>query len=184
MKSNRKPLTYEYEHNRAYSRYRWASRLIIWIGVLNVVSLLVSIIQFTRGEAEPFFYFCFASNDLIFQLLLLIPNFFLNYRWLYFLIAIIIALASTSGMVLLGVYASQGKRKALWASMIIYLIDSLLIIPCYFVGEYAVSILLMSILHIVFLTIIAIAIYYYNKIIIIAEKYHILKEEGEENEHI
>ena len=179
---NKRPLTYEEEHNKAYDRFKKSSRLLIWVGALNVISLLISIINYFTIQKNLYFYFCFGFNDLIFQSLALIPNFFNNMTILYFIVIVLIALLSSAGAILLSVFASQGKKKYIFGSIIFYLIDTLMIIPCAFLGESYISILLMSVLHIVILSILIVSIYEYYKIIEIAKRYGVLKErEGDEN---
>ena len=179
IKKEKKPLTYQEEHNKALDRFKKSSRLIIWVGVLNVISLLIAIINYFTQETTLYFYFCFGFNDLIFQLLAMIPSFFKDFTVLYMISIIAIALLSSAGAVLLGVFASQGKKKFLWASIIFYMVDTLFIIPCAIIGESYISILLMSVLHIIILAILIIAIYEFYKIIEIAKRYGVLKENKE-----
>ena len=187
-KKEKKPLSYKEEHNKALDRFHKSSRLLIWVGALNVISLLVAIIQYTSGNGSLFFYFCFGCNDLIFQAIANIPNFFTNYTVLYFVIIVAIALLTTTGAVLLGVFASQGKKKWLFASLIFYMLDTLCIIPCAFLGETYISILSMSVIHVAILALIVVAVYEYYKIINIAERHGVLKpnneSEGENNASI
>ena len=178
-RKEKRPLTYKEEHNKTLDRFRKSSRLLIWVGAFNVISLLVAIIQYASGTGSLFFYFCFGCNDLLFQAIARIPNFFINHTILYFVIIVIIALITTAGAVLLGVFASQGKKKFLFGSLIFYMLDTLCIIPCAFLGETYISILSMSVLHVAILSIIVIAVYEYYKIINIAKKHGILKEKEE-----
>lgn len=179
FRKNKEPLSYKEEHNNAYERFHKSSRLLIWAGALNVISLLVSIIQFTVDKETLYFYFCFGSNDLFFMALAHIPNFIEQYIALYFVVIVIIALLTSVGAILLGVFASQGKKKPLFGSLIFYGIDTLFIIPCAFIGESYVSILLMSVLHVVILSIIVFAVYEYYKVIEIARRYGVLKQNNE-----
>ena len=178
-RAKKEPLSYREEHNKAYDRFKKSSRLLIWVGALNVISLLVSIIQFATGTNELFFYFCFGINDVIFQALANIPNFFASYTVWYFIIIVTIALLTTTGAVLLGVFASQGKKTFLFASLIFYMIDTLAIIPCALLGESYISILLMSVLHVAILAIIIVSVYEYYQIIAIAEKHGVIKQKEE-----
>ena len=181
----KEPLSYKEEHNKALDRFKKSSRLLIWVGALNVISLLISIIQFATGSSELFFYFCFGIDDVIFQALANIPYFFAHYTVWYFVIIVTIALLTTTGAVLLGVFASQGKKKFLYASLIFYMVDTLTIIPCALLGEIYISILLMSVLHVAILAIIVVSVYEFYRIIAIAEKHGVLKQnlesEGDEN---
>ena len=60
IKKEKKPLTYQEEHNKALDRFKKSSRLIIWVGVLNVISLLIAIINYFTQETTLYFYFCFG----------------------------------------------------------------------------------------------------------------------------
>lgn len=182
QKKKKEPLSYKEEHNRTLERFRKSSRLLIWVGALNVISLLVSIIQFVIDGETLYFYFCFGSNDLIFRSLMHVPDILNKFIALYFVIIVIIALATSAGAILLGVFASQGKKKPLFGSLIFYAIDTLLIIPCAFVGESYISILLMSVIHVAILFIIIFAVYEYYKIIEIAKRYGVLKQSIESEE--
>ena len=175
-KVRREPPTYKEIHNKTLERFKKSSRLIIWAGVLNVISLLISIIQFATIKDNLYFYFCFGCNDLIFRSLMYIPNFVNKFIVLYFIVIVLIAILTTSLAVILGVFGSQGKKKALWGSLIFYTIDTTFIIPCIFIGESTISIILMSVLHIAILLIIIFAVYEYYKIIEIAKRYGVLKE--------
>ena len=90
---------------------------------------------------------------------------------------------TTAGAVLLSVFASQGKKKWLWAAVIAYAIDALLIIASYFLGENIASIWMMFGLHLIVLGFLAIAVREYYKIIEIAVKHGVIKQrnEGEQN---
>lgn len=185
-KKKEKPvLTYEEEHNKHFWRYQKSSRVLIWAGAINFVSLVVSIIQaIVTKESSLFFYFCFGIDDVIFQALALIPFFQTDVGSYFYLASIIlVAMITTAGAVLLSVFASQGKKKWLWAAVIAYAIDALLIIASYFLGENIASIWMMFGLHLIVLGFLAIAVREYYKIIEIAVKHGVIKQrnEGEQN---
>ena len=180
-KKEKPVLTYEEEHNKHFWRFQKSSRVLIWAGAINFVSLVVSIIQaIVNKESSLVFYFCFGIDDVIFQSLALIP-FFQTTTGSYFYLAaiILVAIITTSGAVLLSVFASQGKKKWLWASVIAYAIDALLIIPAYFLGENIASIWMMFALHLIVLGFLAIAVREYYKIIEIAIKHGVIKNQNE-----
>ena len=178
-------LTYEEEHNKHFWRYQKSSRVLIWAGAINFVSLVVSIIQaIVTKESSLFFYFCFGIDDVIFQALALIPFFQTDVGSYFYLASIVlVAMITTAGAVLLSVFASQGKKKWLWAAVIAYAIDALLIIASYFLGENIASIWMMFALHLIVLGFLAIAVREYYKIIEIAVKHGVIKQrnEGEQN---
>ncbi len=185
-KKKEKPvLTYEEEHNKHFWRYQKSSRVLIWAGAINFVSLVVSIIQaIVTKESSLFFYFCFGIDDVIFQALALIPFFQTDVGSYFYLASIVlVAMITTAGAVLLSVFASQGKKKWLWAAVIAYAIDALLIIASYFLGENIASIWMMFALHLIVLGFLAIAVREYYKIIEIAVKHGVIKQrnEGEQN---
>ena len=179
-KRQKRILTYEEEHNKHFWRYQKASRVLIWAGAINVVSLIVSVIQSLVNKTTLFFYLCFGLDDVLYQVLRLVP-FFQTSTGAYFYIASILAISiiTSSGAVLISVFASQGKKNYLWAMVIAYAIDSLLIIASYFLGENIASIWMMFALHIIILAFLAIAVYEYYKIIEVAIRHGVIKNKNE-----
>ena len=72
-KRPKKVLTYEEEHNLHYGRFQRSSHAFLWAAIINVIGLIVIIVQATQGQSELSFYINFASCDLIFRSLALIP---------------------------------------------------------------------------------------------------------------
>lgn len=175
-RKNKRELTYKEEHNKHFFRFQKASRVMIWAGAISFISLVVSVLQALQKQSALFFYFCFGIDDVIFRALTFIPYFQNNNGFvLYIVLIFIISIITTAGAVLLSVYASQGKKKPLWAMFIIYAIDTLAIIGSYFLGENIISIWMMFGLHVIVLAFLGIAIYEYYKVIEVAVKHGALK---------
>lgn len=175
-KKSKKPLTYEEAHNKAFSKYRKSSQILVWAGVLNVIGLIVAFIQLNN---EPYVFnpfLCFASNNLIIRLLMSIQSMEkLNFLW--YIISTIVAIASGTGMIICGVFAQQGKRVPLFLGFSLYIIDMFCIIPLNFVGESTSNLWLIAGIHVIIIAFLAIAVYEYFNIIKIALKYNKLKGE-------
>ena len=168
--SKKKELTYEEAHNKAFARFRKSSQILIWSGALNVLGLLISLVQL---NSEPFLFnpfLCYASNNLIIRALTYIPG-FSSYSVIWYVVSILVAIASSTGMIILGVFASQGKRYPLFIGSGIYLIDLFFVIPLVFVGESISNMWLSAAIHIIILVFLGFAIYEYFNIIKLALKH-------------
>ena len=184
QKKAKKPrvLSYEEKHNRHYGYFSKASRVLLWAGIINVVSLLVSIIQaYTNEGSSIYFYFCFGFNDLIFKLLYNNVTYFsTSGMWLYIIIIILIAMISSAGSVLLSINAAKGKKFFLWFGFGFYIIDTLLIALCYyFGGESITSIWFMIAFHAIIIAFQCVSLYEYYKIVALAKQYGMLKAKEE-----
>lgn len=182
FKSKKKDLTYEEEHNKAYSAYKKASQIGIWAGVLNVIGLLIAIIQVNSEEMAFNLFFCFGAEHLFLKGILKTP-FMQNNVPLFYVIGAITAILISTYFILTSVFAKQGKRKALYMMFIGYCVDTLCLIPLGASGiETATNLWLSGAIHAIIFIFMAIALYEYYKIINIAIKYNILKEvEGDTN---
>lgn len=176
-KKEKKPLTYAEAHNKAFWAFHKSSRIMIWAGVLNVAGLIVGIVQRFTEALEPAFFItdtylssklggsffnfslCFSTNSFVFRLFEA-----MNLGDIGFLSIIIgIAIVFTAGAVLLGVFASQGKKWALVGEVVFYILDMAMIIPCYLIGEAIIYLWIMIGLHVIILGFLGVAIYqYYN----------------------
>ena len=173
-KRPKKELTYEEAHNKAFSRYKKSSQILIWAGALNVIGLIVAFAQLNTETFSFNPFLCFASNNLIFRLLTYIP-WLKDVDFLWYIFCIIIAIASSAGLVLLGVFAQQGKKSALFTGVGLYLFDTFCVISLNFVGESITNLWLVAGIHVIIMAFLCVAIYEYFNIIKIAEKYGILK---------
>ena len=175
FKKNKKPLTYEEAHNKAFSRYRKAAQIMIWAGALNVIGLIVALIQL-NSETKTFSPFlCFSTNNLCFRLMMFIPGLeSINFLW-YFL-CIIIAIIFGAGMAACGVFAQQGKKIPLFIGLVFYTIDMFTTISLNFVGESTANLWLISGIHVIIIVFLAIAVYEYFNIIKLAIKHNKIKE--------
>lgn len=184
IKRPKRVLTYEEKHNRYLGNFKKFASVLIWVGVLNVVSLIIALIQAVTGQAAMFFTFCFGFSNLSFRLLGLIKIFHEGWEWLYYVLVFIIAILFSSISIIIGVFSGQAKKKYLWLGFILYIIDTLAIIPCrLFLGENDSVMWMMFLLHIIVIGFIAFAIMQYYRIIDLAinhQKIKPVEKKGEE----
>ena len=177
-------LTYEEEHNLHYGRFQRSSHAFLWAAIINVIGLIVTIVQATQGQTELSFYINFASCDLIFRSLALIPYFNSGGEWLYVILIILVAALFSGLAIWLSVTASQGKIKLLWLELILYVVDLFVVLPCYFFFGEAESVLwAMFILHAIVIFFMVWSLYEYYRIKDLAIQHGRLKEESEEQEN-
>ena len=177
-------LTYEEEHNLHYGRFQRSSHAFLWAAIINVIGLIVTIVQATQGQTELSFYINFASCDLIFRSLALIPYFNSGGEWLYIILIILVAALFSGLAIWLSVTASQGKIKLLWLELILYVVDLFVVLPCYFFFGEAESVLwAMFILHAIVIFFMVWSLYEYYRIKDLAIQHGRLKEESEEQEN-
>ncbi len=161
-------------HNNAVIKYRRASRTFIWAGVVNFVGLIIGIVQHYTVEAnadQPIpFYFCFGMNDLLF-------SWFESFNMpiaLFWVIVSLIALATTAGAVLLGVYASMGKKKVLIAMISAYGADWLLLILkniLFFSRDGAAGLIVNLGIHVIISFFLIVAVYQFYNVINIEKRF-------------
>ncbi len=173
--------SYEEKHNKRYNWFTKSARILLWVGIFNVISLIVSLIQSVVYSYEMYFYFCFAINDLIYRLLwIYIPWFQTSPGiWVYTVIIVLIAIAVTAGVTIISLRGAKGKKNWLWGGLIFMIIDTFIILLCYFFAQESDnSIWLMFSFHMVGVIGQVIAIYEYYKIIDLAKEYNMLKKPG------
>ena len=170
-KREKRVRTYEEQHNRAYGNFKKFSSALIWVGILNVLSLIVALIQSVTGNGAIFFTFCFGISNLSFRLLGLVEFFHNGGEWLYYVLIFLIAILFSAGSVLCGVFSTQAKKKYLWLGLLAYTVDMFLIIPCrVHLGEND-SVMWMSLgLHIIVIGFLGYGLTLYYKIIDLAIK--------------
>lgn len=161
-------------HNSAVIRFRRASRIFIWAGVVNFVGLIIGIVQHytdsANAESPIPFYFCFGLNDLLFSWF----ETFNLHPALFWVIVGVIALATTAGAVLLGVYASMGKKKVLFAMIIAYGVDWLFILVknlLLFERDGLIGLLLNVGIHVIISFFIIVAVYQFYNVINIEKRF-------------
>lgn len=186
-KRERAPRSYVETHNSAVIKYQRAARIMIWAGVLNFVGLIISHIQLVMGQVEKIqFHFCFGISNFFFNLLrdrADMPS------GGFYTIIYIVSLALTIGAVLLGVYSSQGKKKFLFASLISYFVDWVMMLVAFFTAVDPQSELMVLFfsggIHIIITFFLVFALYEYYNVINIEKRFEkptVNKEpEGEEN---
>lgn len=196
MKSrkNKKELTYAEAHNKAFWAYNKASRVLIWVGILNVIGLMIGIIQHSMIHPDNYYKFsvesllgasivksgfqyslCLASNSFMFRLIEIQAfNLFENpsLSFVGFIsICVIIAILFAAGCVYISMQASLGKKWALYTAIGFYLFDTLMISGCYIIGEASELLWIIAGLHVIVLVFLFIALYQYYKLLEIEKRY-------------
>ena len=105
----------------------------MWAGIVSVVGLLISIVQFYTQDpanqtiANVPFYFCFGTCELLFVWFesLGLKD---NIPALFWVIVAVLTLALTAGSVLLALFASQGKKKLLITMVAAYGADWIMVL--------------------------------------------------------
>ncbi len=181
QKRTKRVKSYEEKHNRRYSWFTKSARILLWVGIFNVISLIVSLIQSVVYGYEMYFYFCFAINDLIYRLLwIYVPWFQTSVGfWFYIVIIIAIAILVTALVTIISLWGAKGKKDWLWAGLIFMAVDTFVILLCYFFAqEDDTSLWLMFSFHMIGVVAQVIALYEYYKIIDLAKEYNMLKKPG------
>lgn len=177
IKKEKKPLTYVEAHNKAFWAFHKSSRILVWAGILNVAGLLISLIQTTDASIPPAYFI--DSSYLAARLISTNYNFSLGFSTGSFVFRllegvemhvagfiasiIVIAIVLSAISIILGVFASQGKKWALFTGFGLYLADMAMIIACYALGEPASYLWIMIGVHVVILAFLIVAVFqYYN----------------------
>jgi hypothetical protein len=176
-RKEKKQLTYAEAHNKAFWAFHKSSRILIWAGVLNMAGLLITLLQGYIDSLQPQY---FIEGTVLFNTLMATRfNYSLGFSIdslfnrliemqsladVWFVISIIaIAIVMSAFSIMLGVFASQGKKIALFGGTAFYLLDFVAIIGCYLLGEPSIYLWIMFGLHIVILFFLLVAIFeYYN----------------------
>ena len=168
-KGNR-TVSYIDAHNTAVIRYRRACKAFIWVGVVNFIGLIIGIIQyFIQDSGWLPFYYCFGINDFTFSLLF--PIMGVKSVWFWIIVATF-SLATTAGAVLLGVFSSYGKKIYLFAMIIAYFIDWIMVFLAHFVaGEDLLGLMINAGIHVVASFFIIMALYQYYNVINIEKRF-------------
>ena len=167
---NRGPASYVDLHNGAVIRYRRACKAFIWVGVVNFIGLIIGIIQyFIQNSGWLPFYYCFGICDFTFSMLF--PLMGIKSVGFWFIVAGL-SLATTVGAVLLGVFSSYGKKKFLFAMIIAYFVDWIMIFLAHFVaGEDLLGLMINAGIHVVASFFIIMALYQYYNVLNIEKRF-------------
>ena len=170
----KKEASYVDLHNNAVIKYRRAARTFIWAGIVNFVGLIIGVVQHYTIEAnadQPIpFYFCFGLNDFLF-------SWFESFNMpiaLFWVFASLIALATTAGAVLLGVYAAMGKKKILIAMISAYGIDWLFLIlksTLFFARDGLFGLFINLGIHVIISFFIIVAVYQFYNVVNIEKRF-------------
>ena len=162
-------VSYVDSHNNAVIRYRRCCKAFIWVGVVNFVGLIVGIIQYyAQGtESSVPFYYCFGVCDMLFSAL----YGSIHIAWFYVIVAAT-SLLTTSGAVLLGLFASYGKKRFLYTMAIVYLVDWVVVILNYaLITRNLIGLLINAGIHAIATFFIIMAIYQYYNVINIEKRF-------------
>lgn len=189
-KNKVREVSYVDTHNRAVIRYRRACRTFIWVGVVNFVGLLIGIIQYYTQKSDWMtFCYCFGVSDFLFSLLF--PRMGETSVWFWLIVAFF-SIITTAGAVLLGVFSSYGKKKVLFAMVIAYFVDWIMVFLAHFVaGEDLLGFLINAGIHVIASFFIILAIYQYYMVLNIEKRFKDIptvaemkeKEKAEETEN-
>lgn len=187
FKNKNRQISYVDSHNKAVIRYRRACRAFIWVGVVNFIGLIIGIVQYFTQSRDwmPFFY-CFGICDFTFSMLF--PVMGVTSPWFWIIVAFL-SLATTAGAVLLGVFSSYGKKVYLFAMIIAYFIDWIMVFLAHFVaGEDLLGLFINAGIHIIASFFIIMALYQYYNVINIEKRFKDIPtvaemKEKEEKEH-
>ncbi len=170
----KKEASYVDLHNNAVIKYRRAARTFIWAGVVNFVGLIIGVVQHYTIEAnaeQPIpFYFCFGFNDFLFSWF----ESFNMHIALFWVIASVIALATTAGAVLLGVYAAMGKKKILISMIAAYGVDWLFLIlksTLFFARDGLLGLFINLGIHMIISFFLVVAVYQFYNVINIEKRF-------------
>ena len=170
----KKEASYVDLHNNAVIKYRRAARTFIWAGIVNFVGLIIGVVQHYTIEANADqsipFYFCFGLNDFLFSWF----ESFNMHIALFWVLASVIALATTAGAVLLGVYAAMGKKKVLIAMISAYGIDWLFLIlksTLFFTRDGLLGLFINLGIHVIISFFIIVAVYQFYNVINIEKRF-------------
>lgn len=165
----RTPASYVYLHNRAVNRYRQSSRILLWGGILNFAGLGIGVSQhfINQSTTKIPFYLCFGISDFLFTLT---QNHIED--WVFWTLVISLTLILSSLAALLGVLASQGKKKYLIISVISYFIDWIFVFLAMFIaGETIEGFLFNSGIHAVITFFLVVALYQYRQVLEIEKRF-------------
>ena len=177
----RGPVSYVDTHNAAVIRYRRYCKSFIWVGIINFIGLLVGIIQYyiqSASDKVPFYY-CFGFSDFAFNLLAYtgMP------AWLFWIVVVLLSILTTSGAVLLGLFASQGKKKFLIGMLVAYLLDWIFCLLAYFVaGEEVIGLMINAGIHVVASFFLIMALYEYYQVLNIEKRFKNIPTVAEQKE--
>lgn len=192
-KKSKKVLTYAQAHNKALRSYQKSSRIMIWAGVFNIFGLMIDLIQNATQQISPATFiegtllgnslsfstyqyaFCFSSNSFLFRIFEMLTFYrlgdpSLDFVW-FIVIIMAISLIFSSLAILAGIYASQGKKIAFYGQIIFYLVDTIMILACYLIGEASEYLWIMLGLHVIIWFFLIISIYEYYHLFAIEKIY-------------
>ena len=168
---NRGPVSYIDTHNAAVIRYRRYCRAFVWVGIVNFIGLLVGIIQYyiqSQTDKVPFYY-CFGVSDFLFNMLAYakgLPTF------IFWVIVFFFTVLTTAGAVVLGLFASFGRKKFLFAMVGAYFLDWIFTFLAFFVaGEDTIGLMINAGIHVVATFFVIMSVYQYYAVLNVEKRF-------------
>ncbi len=163
----KKKMSYVDAHNNAVRAYKKASTSIIFIGIFNVIGAIFYLVQINDVGDFAGQFLCLGLNMFIFSIPPVGEFLISNLPWSV-IIYILLFFSFGALYAFLGVMANRGKGKYLYASLILYLIDWVFLLCCYFYLNAFLSsnsVFLMIGVHLIVTVFLFMAIYQYHKVI-------------------
>lgn len=176
-KAKKKPLTYEEAHNKALRLYSKTALFLLWIGVLNVLSSLIGVIQVAKsGGNWPSSGYALATS---FQIAINFALSHLNIPVWDSLLIFFISVLFGALFAFLGLISTKGYKVPLIIGISLYFLDFIALFLIYFLyidPMNMTNFFFSLILHIFLLGGLFVAVYNYIKIIRLEVKYKGNKE--------
>lgn len=161
--------SYAYLHNRILKQYRRASLYIIWVAILNIMAIALAAITLINAETgNGFGYGAFFNH--VGLALIAINEATQPEIYMYLLYAFLLSIPYSGLFIFLGLQAYHGSRKCLYTSVVLYGLDTLLLVIVFFsyISEDGV---LAIIIHIVIMAMLVLACYKRIELIDLSKKY-------------
>ncbi len=130
------PPTYLESHNKAVKSFKRNASVFIFIGILNVIGAIFFLIPLSTDNDYMAQFLCLSTEMFIVTLDPVMDVMLSSTLWSS-IIFMVISAAIGGVLIWLGVFARLGKKKYLYASIIIAIVDWIFLILCYSVrGEW------------------------------------------------
>ncbi len=131
------PPTYLESHNKAVKSYKRNASVFIFIGILNVIGAVFFLIPLSTDNDYMAQFLC-LSLEMFFVTLDPIPGAMLEAPLWSSIIFMVISAGIAAVIIWLGAEARLGKKKYLYTSIILAIVDWVFLILCYSIrGEYS-----------------------------------------------
>lgn len=164
----KKKLSYVDAHNNAVSAYKRSTTAIIFIGIFNVVGAIFYLVQINGVSNNLMGQFLCLGLDMFIFSIPPVASFLINNLPWTVVIYLLLFFGTSAIYCWLGAVALRGKKNYLFAGSILYLIDWVFLLCCYFFRNDLISdesLFLMIGVHVIVTVFIFMAIYQYHKVI-------------------